>query len=228
MNYRIKRGDQEFGPYSLADLQRYIQTGHILADDLALSEGMSDWIPVSQIMGDIPVPLAPQPGAYVGTDPGAAQFRPTVPLPPNIPWPVFLLNYLSLFRPLRFVGFLSAIWSIVQANWARKLCGRNTALVLVCMYPAGLICGIVTAGIAGAMGSPGAAGLGGLLIIAGSICLIVANFKIRDAMEEYYNSVENIGLSMSGVMIFFFGEIYIQFHINRIARGKKLGEFSQV
>lgn len=39
-------------------------------------------------------------------------------------------------------------------------------------------------------------------------------------MEEYYNSVENIGLSMSGLMIFFFGEIYIQFHINRIARGK--------
>lgn len=226
MNYRIRRGDQEFGPYSLADLQRYMQSSHVLASDLALSEGMSDWIPVSQILGDIPAPAPQQSVAFTGIDPDAAQAQGIVALPPNIPWPVFLLSYLYVFKPLQFVGLFAAVWSIVQANWARKLSGKNTALVLVCMYPAGLICGIAAATIGAATRTPGVSGLGTLLIFAGSICLILANFKIRDAMEEYYNAVENIGLSMSGVMIFFFGEIYIQYHINRIARWKKTGVLS--
>jgi hypothetical protein len=45
-------------------------------------------------------------------------------------------------------------------------------------------------------------------------------------MEEYYNSTENIGLSLSGVMTFFFSAVYLQYHINRIARWKKTGELS--
>ena len=56
--------------------------------------------------------------------------------------------------------------------------------------------------------------------------MIVANFKIKYAMEEYYNTVEDISLSMSGVMIFFFNQIYIQYHINRIARWKQTGILS--
>ena len=56
MNYRIKRGDEEFGPYSLADLQHHVQTGHVSPQDLAQSEGMNDWVPVAQVLGDIPVP----------------------------------------------------------------------------------------------------------------------------------------------------------------------------
>jgi hypothetical protein len=45
-------------------------------------------------------------------------------------------------------------------------------------------------------------------------------------MEEYYNTVENIGLSLSGGMTFFFNVIYFQYHINRIARWKKTGVLS--
>jgi hypothetical protein len=226
MNYRVKRGDQEFGPYNLADLQRYLQTGYVLAGDLAQSEGMSEWIPVSQVLGDIPIPLTPQPGAYAGTIPDAALARQIVPLPPNLPWPVLLLTYLGEVKPFQFLTIFAVAWSIVQANWARKLSGNNTALVLMFMYPAGLISGVVAAGIGGVTKAPAIVGLGFLLIIGGCICLIVGNFKIRDAMEQYYNTVENIGLSLSGVMIFFFGLIYIQYHINRIARGKKTGELS--
>ena len=40
--------------------------------------------------------------------------------------------------------------------------------------------------------------------------------------------VEDIGLSLSGAMIFFFNVIYIQYHINRIARWKKTGVLSQI
>src|SRR5258705_4036954 len=64
MNYFIKRDEKEYGPYSLADLQKYVGTGNILLTDLCRSEGLTDWVPVSQVIGNIPVPTpAPQPAA---------------------------------------------------------------------------------------------------------------------------------------------------------------------
>jgi hypothetical protein len=69
------------------------------------------------------------------------------------------------------------------------------------------------------------AALGGLFIIAGAIIYIVGMFSIKAAMEEYYNSTENIGLQMSSVMTFFFSTVYIQNRINAIARWKKTGVF---
>jgi hypothetical protein len=220
MNYRIKRGDQEFGPYSLSDLQRYVQSGHVLSGDLAQSEGMSEWILVSQILGDIPIPPTLQPDAYAGTDPGAALAQQIVPLPPNLHWGwLLLLNLLTR-------SYFNIIWAFIQANWARKLSGNNSALVLIAMYPAGIISGGVIMGIGASAGESGLSAFGGVLLIAGIISLIVGTFKIRSAMEEYYNTVENIGLSLSGAMTFFFGIIYFQYHINRIARWKKTGALS--
>jgi hypothetical protein len=227
MNYRIKRGDQEFGPYSLADLQRYVQSGHVLTGDLAQSEGMSEWIPVSQILGDVPIPVSPQPGTYAGLDPNGGFAPQIVPLPPNLPWQVLLVNYLSWIPLIGFLfSILMIVWVFIQANWARKLNGKNTALVLMFMYPAGLISGLITLFVGIAAKIPAITGLGSLMILAGLVCMVIANFKIRDAMEEYYNTVENIGLSLSGVMTFFFNVIYFQYHINRIARWKNTGVLS--
>jgi hypothetical protein len=60
MNYFVSRDGKEYGPYTLADLQRYVASGNVLVTDLARSEGMGEWIPVSQVIGNIPVPvLAP-------------------------------------------------------------------------------------------------------------------------------------------------------------------------
>jgi hypothetical protein len=57
MNYFISRNGQEYGPYTLADLQRYVAAGSILVTDMTRSEGMTDWVPVSQVIGNIPVPV---------------------------------------------------------------------------------------------------------------------------------------------------------------------------
>jgi hypothetical protein len=59
VNYFISRNDQQYGPYTLADLQRYVAAGSILVTDMTRSEGMTEWIPVSQVIGNIPVPVAP-------------------------------------------------------------------------------------------------------------------------------------------------------------------------
>jgi biotin transporter BioY len=92
------------------------------------------------------------------------------------------------------------------------------------MYPAGIIAGIV-AGVVGAEGNSDAVAIvAGICIIGGVIAYMIGIFSIRSAMEEYYNSTENIGLSLSGVMTFFFSAVYLQYHINRIARWKKTGE----
>jgi hypothetical protein len=111
-----------------------------------------------------------------------------------------------------------------QANWARKLIKNNKPLVLVAMYPAGMIAGIVAMAVGVGENSDAVSVAAGLCIIGGVIAYIIGIFSIRSAMEEYYNSTENIGLSLSGVMTFFFSAVYLQYHINRIARWKKTGE----
>jgi hypothetical protein len=64
MNYWVSRGGQQYGPYSLSDLQRYVASGNILPTDMARNESMSQWLPVSQILaggGQAPqTPQAPQ------------------------------------------------------------------------------------------------------------------------------------------------------------------------
>ena len=211
MEYFVKRGDQRFGPYSLSDLQQYVQSGNLAVEDVAQSEGMTDWVPLSQVLGNIPVTVI----LTGGTTAAAAAQPQLVPLPPNLHWSIVLILGI-LTRQL-----FNLIWALVQGNWARKLSGDNKPLVLVAMYPAGMVAGILTMILYW-----DAAALGGLFIIGGAIVYLFGVFSIKAAMEEYYTSTENIGLSMSGVMTFFFSTVYIQYHINSIARWKKTGVLS--
>ena len=52
MLYHVKRNDENYGPYTLEDLQRYVASGNVLPTDLAKSEGMTEWVPVAQVLGD--------------------------------------------------------------------------------------------------------------------------------------------------------------------------------
>jgi hypothetical protein len=218
MEYTVRRGEQTFGPYTLGELQEYYRSGRLVSGDQAKSEGMGDWVVLSQILGNIPIPQ-PQLAAV-------APVPESVPLPPNIHWALLLV--LLVFS--RLFGFIFVIanwgWSLVLANWARKLCNDNKPLVLVAMYPAGFLAAILSAAFAGGTRKPEFVALSGLFILAGVIIYIYGIFKIRDAMEEYYNSRENIALTLSGVMTFFFSTVYLQYHVNRIARWKKTGILS--
>ena len=213
MQYFVKRGEQRFGPYNLSDLQRYVQSGNIASDDLTQSEGMSEWVPVSQVLGNIPASAVTSGGAAAAP----ALQQELVSLPPNWHWAIVLV--LGLVTRQLF----NLVWALVQANWARKLIGDNKPMVLVAMYPAGMIAGVL---IMILFPRQALAGLGGLFIIAGAIVYLFGVFSIKAAMEEYYTSTENIGLAMSGVMTFFFSTVYIQYHVNRIARWKKTGVLS--
>jgi hypothetical protein len=200
----------------LTELQEYFQSGRVLPGDLAQSEGMADWVPVSQILGNIPIP---QISAPVSAPPAVE----TVPLPPNLHWSVLLI-VLILGRVLGFLILVfSWAWAMVLANWARKLINDNKPMVLVAMYPAGFIAGVIAVAVGGSADTGGFAALGLLFFLGGFAIYVYGIFKIRDAMEEYYNSRENIGLTLSGVMTFFFSIVYLQYHVNRIHKWKKTG-----
>src|ERR1041384_6253470 len=74
MKYYVHRAGQQYGPYSFADLQRYVASGNILPTDLACPEGGTQWVPVSQVLGGAAVQpaAAPQPVAPQSSGQGGA------------------------------------------------------------------------------------------------------------------------------------------------------------
>ena len=55
------------------------------------------------------------------------------------------------------------------------------------------------------------------------VTALAAIFGMRSSLVRYYNSVEPIGLRLSGVMTFFFSILYLQYHLSRIAAWKTTG-----
>ena len=216
MNYFIKRDQQEYGPYTLADLQRYVAQGNILMSDLARSEGMTDWVPVSQIIGNIPV-QAPLPAAvYVPQGAAAVPVQQSgAPNPPNLHWGLVLLfTFLSC-------GIFAWVWIIMEAVWVRKIRPQSKGLLFVVIA---LACDIASFSFGGFSTAVDRAGNpGGLFSLAGLVLILIGVFQMRKDLEEYYNSVEPIHLQLSGVMTFFFAVFYFQYHFTRINNWKRTG-----
>ncbi len=133
MNYFISRAGQQYGPYTLDEVQRYFSSGNILATDLARSEAMEQWAPVSQIIGNIPSqPVAPPPGyaqppAYVQQQPQTALYA--QPVPPNYKPPKSRLAFILLGI---FLGGLGI------HNFYAGYTGKGLAQLLISVLTCGL------------------------------------------------------------------------------------------
>jgi hypothetical protein len=227
MNYFIKRDDKEYGPYSLADLQKYVASGNVLLTDLCRSEGLTDWLPVSQVIGNIPVPAAaPQPaagtvyGAPAAYGAPAGYAAPAVsqyPPPPALHWGILiLLGVLTC-------GIFGWVWAFIQAAWVKKVQPESKALLYY-----GIAVGLFVLMFGGAFmaGVQGPAGAGREPVflffrLGGGIMWLVAVFNMRSSIEDHFNSAEPIGLSLNGVMTFFFSIYYFQYHFTRINEMKQ-------
>jgi hypothetical protein len=240
MKYFIQRQLTEYGPYTLADLQRYVAQGSILLTDLARSEGMTDWVPVSQVIGNIPIPVSlppVQPQAYgggvYGTGPGygaapaygnpgtvyPAPVMATVvagPVPPDFHWALVLL--LSVIT----CSLFGWAWLFVEAAYIRKIDRESKGLRGSILSFLSFFAGWVAYVISQAMDGQPSALLGALWFLGG-ILLLGTMFQMRSDLEDYYNVVEPINLKANGVMTFFFGILYLQYHLTRIAQWKKSG-----
>jgi hypothetical protein len=205
MNYFITRDGQQYGPYTLADLQRYVATGSILVTDMTRSEGMTEWIPVSQVIGNIPVPVAPQASSIpTGT---------LYPDPPNLHWGI------AAVLGIVTCGLFGWVWAFVQAVWVRKVRPESKGLIYLA-----IAVGLFTVTIFLSMNRETRA-FGPLLNLIGGIMWLVAAFSMRSDIEEHYNSAEPIAIRLSGVMTFFFNIYYFQYHFTRINELKKQGRF---
>ena len=61
MKILIHREGQQFGPYSIAEVQSYLAAGQLQPTDSAWHEGLPDWIPLDQIAGAVGTASAPPP-----------------------------------------------------------------------------------------------------------------------------------------------------------------------
>jgi hypothetical protein len=241
MNYFIKREEKEYGPYSLADLQKYVASGNILLTDLCRSEGLTDWIPVSQVIGNIPVPSVPAPvqqqqpvaGTVYGSPTGygvsaanlAAPVVSQYPPPPNLHWgAVLALTIVTCW-------LFGWVWLFIQAAWAKKVNANSKALIYFSVAAAIYLVVIATSvgvGMA-SVGDPGLASympLIRILNIGAWVLMFVGCFNLKSTIEEHYNTAEPIGLTLSGaitfVMAFFgLGQVYFQYHFTKINEMKR-------
>jgi len=223
MNYYIRRNEEKFGPYSLADLQRYLASGDIQPNDLAQAEGGEDWFPVSQIVGNVPVPAAPAPPpnyvqAPVYAVPAGTAGVPMTALqypgPPELHWALVLL--------LGFVtcGIFFWVWMFIQASYVGKIDRENKALML---YAIGLACVLGGGGVMNVHALGDADSIGGVLYLGGIILFFVGHFAIKSSLEAHFTRVEPINLRLSGAMTFFFNVLYFQYHFNRINHWRRTG-----
>ena len=60
MNITIARNGQQFGPYTIEQVNAFIASGQILYSDMALQEGASQWLPLSTVLGVAPPPSPSQ------------------------------------------------------------------------------------------------------------------------------------------------------------------------
>ena len=61
--YFVHRSGEQFGPYSLRELQQYVAEKRVAVTDLAWSEGMPQWVFVSDVIGNL-VQSTPHPTMF--------------------------------------------------------------------------------------------------------------------------------------------------------------------
>ncbi|MFC5499789.1 DUF4339 domain-containing protein [Caenimonas terrae] len=222
IDYHVSRNGKTLGVYPEADARHYYAQGRISPDDLVWHEGMPAWVAAGQVFGPSPLDAAPWPSPVpvptavappaAGAAPGSA---PAVPPPPRLHWALVLLLTLVTF------GIFFVAWIFVQAAWIKKIHPKSKAMTLLVVYLVLVLLGQVIA--AASQKDSSEAAVASLLVLAGSVVSIVAIFSMRRSMLNYYNGVEPIGLRLSGVLTFFLGVFYLQYHMTRIARWKESG-----
>lgn len=225
MLYHISRDGQNYGPYTLEDLQRYVASGNVLLTDMARAEDATEWVPVSQIVGAAPTGqagAASVPAVYPAAGlPGAPAVAGVYPDPPNLHWALVLL--IGIFT----CGLFIMVWDFVQAVWMRKVNPRSNALFFYIAYLVVSFGGsFLRVGLMAASGFHSRyLGFGVPIWLLSVLLVELAFFDIRRSMEEHFNGPEPIGLSLNPVMTFFFGPFYFQYHMSRINELKRIARY---
>jgi hypothetical protein len=145
------------------------------------------------------------------------------PTPPEMHW--VLLLVLSWVTG----GLAGVVWGFKQAAFVKKIDPANQAipllaasLVAMAIQVAVMLSAISSRSMSAMTSATGVAMLLNVVIV---VVWVVAVFSMRTSIVRHYNSVEPIGLRLSGVMTLFFSVLYFQHHFSRIAAWKKTGRW---
>lgn len=159
---------------------------------------------------------APQPGFGGGT---------VGPMPPDMQWWLVLIIGMVC-------GLFQLFWIYKQVTFVKKIdpnCQAPRFYVMgFGLVIGGYVLSILGAVMAGVLGSDIAMilpMLGMLVLLGGFICIVLANFKMRESIHNYYTMVEPMGINLmdttGAVLTFFFAVFYFQYHFANIAAQKK-------
>ncbi len=222
VNYYVARSGQQYGPYTEETVRSYVAAGSLLATDNIREETGQTWTTIAQLfqLPQAAPPIMAQPQVVPQYAP-APQYMQGAPgtgiVPPNLHWAIVLI--------LCITWVFVFIWGFVQAGYARKIDPNSSAIMAFVLW-LGLSVADLVMNIQVVMSGGQASQIGAVLGLAGLVCYYWGVFGIKKSMETYYNSVEPIQLQLSGVMTFFFGILYLQYHMSRIARWKSTGVLS--
>jgi len=163
-------------------------------------------------------PMGPQ-GGYGG---GGA----VGPMPPDMQW------FVVLIIGMLTCGVFLYFWMFKQSSFVARLDPQSDAKKFytfgVILYFVGFCLVFIGSFILAATGSESAAIIpmfANLILVGGFVCIIIARFKMRASVHNYYTMVEPMGINLmdtaGAVLTFFFGELFIQYHFANIAARKK-------
>jgi len=133
-------------------------------------------------------------------------------MPPSLHWGlVFLLSIVTC-------GIFGIVWMFIQAGFAKKIDAANKTMQMYLAYLAIILLSGVFL-----RGSTAALTILPLIQLGAIVIFWIGAFGMRQSLLAHYNSVENVGLRLSGVMTFFFSVLYFQYHLTRIANWKRTG-----
>ena len=146
------------------------------------------------------------------------------PTPPSMHWAVVLI--------LSWVtgGLAGVIWTFKEAAFVKKIDPSNKAIPMLVIAMLGMVGQLVL--VFSMMGSRSMSDIaaGTAVMMALNLVIVVvgliAVFGMRSSIVRYYNTVEPIGLQLSGIMTFFFSILYFQYHFSRIAAWKQTGRLN--
>lgn len=216
LRYLILRNGEQYGPYSQAEVQRYLRTGDIYPGDLGRSEEMKEWLPVSQVLetGAPPPPLSAahdDSHSSVGLPPHTVLRTPD---PPGLHWGVLLV--LAVLT----CGLFGWIWSLVLAGWVRKIDPHNRATLLLVSCLALSIVAMATLYVAPDHLDSAAA----LAQLSAAALFLLAIFEMRRSIMAFYGEHEDVPLFFNSAMTLFFNVVYFQFKFNRMRLTKSTGQ----
>jgi hypothetical protein len=220
--YMLSRDDVRFGPYTLDQLRDFRRRGNVVDSDWAWTDGMSEWISVGQLLDGPPGEPAPADGTVpeAATRPPFGTFEPVAPSPGGVAPPPSLHWGLVLLFSVITCGIFSMAWMFVQAVWVKKVDPESRAIPVLAV---GVAFGVAFAVAAARAQGEAKEALNMLGNLAQVVAFVTAYFSMRSSLEGYFNEDEPIGLRLNGLMTFFFGLFYFQYHFTRIARWKTTG-----